>query len=247
MSLSTPSLQPVVRISGVSKRFGSAVVLRDLWLDILPGTFTGLVGINGAGKTTLIKCLLDFCSLDTGKIEIFGLPHHSHKSRFRLSFLPERFTPPHFLSGREFVRTMLGISGLAYEEMVTRSMFNDLGLHQSALDKPVRSFSKGMTQKLGLAACLLSQRDFFLLDEPMTGLDPAARVRVKNLLGSLKAKGKTLLFTSHSLADIEEICDHMVVLHGGGIAFSGTPRDLRNKFEEPTLELAFLRCIGTDG
>lgn len=247
MGSSAAPVHPVVRFSGVSKRFGTTVVLRDLALEIVPGAFTGLVGVNGAGKTTLIKCLLNFCSLDAGHIEIFGLPHCLPKARLRLGFLPERFIPPYFLSGREFIRTMLGISGLAYEETATRTMFCDLGLHVSALDKPVRSFSKGMTQKLGLAACLLSRRDFFLLDEPMTGLDPAARAKVKNLLGRLKATGKTLLFTSHSLADIDEICDHMLVLHQGSIAFSGTPRELRERFDEPTLERAFLRCIGTDG
>ena len=231
----------------MSKGFGKAGILRNITLDIAPGEFIGLVGVNGAGKTTLIKCLLDFCSLDTGQIEIFGLPHHSPEARQRLGFLPERFTPPYFLSGREFVRTMLGISGLAYDEAATCSMFCELGLHTNALDKSVRSLSKGMTQKLGLAACLLTHRDFLLLDEPMTGLDPAARVRVKSLLSRLKANGKTLLFTSHSLADIEEICDHMLVLHRGGIAFSGTPRELRDRFDEPTLERAFLSCIGTDG
>jgi ABC-2 type transport system ATP-binding protein len=241
-----PSI-PVLRLDGVSKSYGAGQVLQDVDIWLQPGSFTGLVGVNGAGKTTLIKCLLDFCNLDGGKIEIFGQPHNSPEARRRLAFLPERFTPPYFLSGREFVRTMLEFARIPFDEDAVRTIFDDLDLDATALDKPVRSFSKGMTQKLGLAACFLSGRDFYLFDEPMSGLDPKARARVKGLLTRLRAEGKTVLFTSHSLADIEEICDYMLVLHRGGIAFSGAPLELRERFGVPTLEHAFLRCIEANG
>jgi len=238
---------PVLRMDGVSKAFGAGQILKDIDILLTPGSFTGLVGVNGAGKTTLIKCMLDFCNLDGGKIEIFGQLHDSPEARRRLAFLPERFTPPYFLSGREFVRAMLEFVRIQFDEKAVRSMFNDLDLDVMALEKPVRSFSKGMTQKLGLAACFLSGRDFYLFDEPMSGLDPKARARVKGLLTRLRAEGKTVLFTSHSLADIEEICDYMLVLHRGGIAFSGAPLELRERFGAPTLEHAFLRCIEANG
>src|SRR2546428_9128740 len=95
-----------------------------------------------------------------------------------------------------------------------------LDLDFAALDKPVRAYSKGITQKLGLAACFLSQRDLYVLDEPMTGLDPKARACAKYLLLNLKSKGRTLLFTSHSLADTHEVCARGTVLHGGRIAYA---------------------------
>ncbi len=236
-------LPPSIRFEHVAKKFGSARVLSDISFRLPPGASAGLVGINGAGKTTLIKCLLDFCSIDAGRIELFGVPHSRPLARQHITFLPERFVPPYFLSGRQFVRAMMDIAAHPYVEADVRAIFEDLDLEPQALEKPVRALSKGMTQKLGLAACLLSRRKLYLLDEPMSGLDPKARARVKAKLAQLKALGATLLMTSHSLADIEEICDHMMVLHDGGMAFAGSPANFRARFGGPTLERAFLNCI----
>src|SRR6266705_2670490 len=157
--------------------------------------------------------------------------------------MPERFTAPYFLTGREFIAMMLRLFGCRYQEERVRAMFAALDLEVPALDKPVRAYSKGMTQKLGLAACFLSQRDLYVLDEPMSGLDPKARDRAKDLLLNLKSEGRTLLFTSHSLAEIEEVCDRVTVLHGGTIAYAGAPRGLCELHGESSLERAFLKCI----
>jgi len=236
---------PVVRFSGVHKSFGSAPVLREVDFVLPEGRFLGLAGLNGAGKTTLIKCMLDFCAVDQGEIQVHGISSLRPEARSRLAFLPERFIPPYFLTGREFVHTMLRLAHRKFDERRVRDMFGDLDLDALALDRPVRSYSKGMTQKLGLAACFLSERDLYVLDEPMSGLDPSARARVKTILARLHGEGRTLLLTSHSLADIEEICDHMLILHQGTLAFSGAPASLRKRFGEQTLENAFLKCIGT--
>ena len=235
--------EPLVRFRGVSKSFGRAEVLRSIDLDLPPGSCVGLTGVNGAGKTTLVKCLLDFCELDSGAIEVHGVEHRHPQARERLAFLPERFTAPYFLSGREFIAMMLDLFGGRYEEEAVRTMFAAFDLDKAALDKPVREYSKGMTQKLGLAACFLSQRDLYVLDEPMSGLDPKARGRAKDLLLNLKSEGRTLLFTSHSLADIEEVCDLMAVLHRGALAYTGAPRGLCERHGESSLERAFLKCI----
>ena len=235
--------EPLVRFRRVNKSFGRAEVLRGIDLDLAPGSCVGLTGVNGAGKTTLIKCLLDFCDLDSGTIEVQGVEHRRPGARSRLAFLPERFTAPYFLSGREFIAMMLELFGCRYEEESVRAMFAALDLESAALDKPVRDYSKGMTQKLGLAACFLSQRDLYILDEPMSGLDPLARTRAKALLLRLKAEGRTLLLTSHSLADVEEVCDQVTILHNGTLAYVGTPRGLCERFEESSLERAFLKCI----
>ncbi len=236
--------EPVVRFSRVSKKFGPLSVLSSIDFALPAGTFLGLAGLNGAGKTTLIKCLLDFCGLDGGSIQLYGIDHKRPRARERLAFLPERFIPPYFLTGREFVRLMLRFSSRPYDEAAVRAAFTDLDLEPAGLERPVRAYSKGMTQKLGLAACFLSQRDFYVLDEPMGGLDPKARARVKAILRRLQSEGRTVLLTSHSLADIEEICDHMLVLHKGVFAFSGPPAALREQYGGAGLEDSFLKCIG---
>jgi ABC-2 type transport system ATP-binding protein len=237
--------EPFVRFRGVNKSFGRAEVLRGIDLDLQPGSCVGLTGVNGAGKTTLIKCLLDFCELDSGAIELHGVQHRRPQARSRLAFLPERFTPPYFLTGREFIAMMLALFGRTYEEGSVRAMLDALDLEDSALEKPVRDYSKGMTQKLGLAACFLSQRDLYVLDEPMSGLDPKARARAKSLLLRLKSEGRTVFLTSHSLADVEDVCDQITVLHRGRLAYAGTPGGLLEHHEESSLERAFLKCIET--
>jgi ABC-2 type transport system ATP-binding protein len=237
-----PAVAQFVR---VEKRYGAAPVLRAVDLTIARGEFLGLAGVNGAGKTTLIKCMLDFCGVDGGRIELFGLPHTEPRSRARVSFLPERFVPPYYLTGRDFLQFMLALQERRYVEADVRSMFEALDLDPGALVKPVRAYSKGMTQKLGLAACFLGERELYVLDEPMSGLDPKARACVKALLDRLKARGATLFFTSHALADVEEICDRMVILHQGVPYFSGPPRALCDHYGETSTERAFLRCIAS--
>jgi ABC-2 type transport system ATP-binding protein len=235
--------EEIVKFTQVRKSYGSAAVLRDVDLAIERGEYFGLAGVNGAGKTTLIKCMLDFCAVDAGRIELFGLPHREPRSRAQVAFLPERFVPPYYLTGRDFLRFMLALQERAYVTDEVRAMLDALDLDPGALAKPVRAYSKGMTQKLGLAACFLSGRDLYVLDEPMSGLDPKARACVKALLARLKAGGATLFFTSHALADVEEICDRMVVLHQGVPYFSGPPRALCDHYGETSMERAFLRCI----
>jgi ABC-2 type transport system ATP-binding protein len=235
--------EEIVKFTQVRKSYGPAAVLRDVDLAIARGEYFGLAGVNGAGKTTLIKCMLDFCAVDAGRIELFGLPHREPRSRAQVAFLPERFVPPYYLTGRDFLRFMLALQERPYVAAEVEAMFDALDLDRGALAKPVRAYSKGMTQKLGLAACFLGGRDLYVLDEPMSGLDPKARACVKALLARLKAGGATLFFTSHALADVEEICDRMVVLHQGVPYFSGPPRALCDHYGETSMERAFLRCI----
>ena len=237
--------QAAVQFDQVRKSYGRQAVLQGIDLEIAAGASFGLVGVNGAGKTTLIKCLLDFCHIDAGRIEVFGTLHTDNRARARIAFLPERFMPPYFLTGRDFLGYMLALDARAAQEDQVRAMFAALELDAEALDKPVRSFSKGMTQKLGLAACLLAEPDLLILDEPMSGLDPQARAGVKRLLRQLRAAGRTLFFTSHALSDVDEICERMVVLHRGQLRFCGSPRALVQDYGGASLEGAFLNCIGS--
>lgn len=237
------TMVPALQLDGLSKRYGPMLALDALSLAVGRGEAFGLAGLNGAGKTTLIKCLLDFCAVDAGRIEIFGISHRRTAARSRLAFLPERFIPPYYLTGRDFLRYMLTLYGVGYHVQRVEAMLSALDLDASALVKPVRAFSKGMTQKLGLAACLLSGRDLFVLDEPTSGLDPKARALLKRELSALRSRGHTIFLTSHALADVQEICDRMAVIHRGRLCFAGTPAELQAEHGAATLETAFLARI----
>ena len=232
-----------LRFAQVEKRFGGAPVVSGFSLDVRRGEFFGLIGVNGAGKTTLIKCLLDFCDADGGAIEIFSVPHTSTSARARIAYLPERFNPPFYLTGRDFLQYMLGLHRAGYDEAEAVRAFVALDLEPAALDRPARAYSKGMMQKLGLAACLLSGKDLYVLDEPTGGLDPKARALLKRELIALRRSGRTLFFTSHTLADVADLCDRLAVMHAGRLRFAGTPSELTISSRTSSLEEAFLACI----
>jgi len=228
---------------GIVKAYGGATILAGIDLEVEKGASFGLLGLNGAGKTTLIKCMLDFCSVDRGIFKIFGIPHTSTAARARLGFVPERFVPPHYLTCREFIEMTSSLAGDRVNPERIQQVFDELGLDHAAIGRPVRQLSKGMTQKLGLAACLLVDRDLYILDEPMSGLDAASRIAVKSVLARLAREGRTLFFTSHVLADVEELCSSIAVLDRGQIRFGGSPGELCERYSEANLERAFLRCI----
>ncbi len=237
---------PALRISSLHKSYGNAVALADFSLEIAAGEFFGLVGANGAGKTTLIKCALDFCDIGSGAIEIFGITHRQTAARSRLAFLPERFTPPHYLNGRDFLRYLCALHRQPYDEARARSMLEALELDIGALARPARAYSKGMTQKLGLAACLLSAKDMLILDEPTSGLVPKARALLKRELKALHEAGHTILMTTHALHDVGEMCDRMAVMHRGQLRYAGTPAAFIARYQAADLEQAYLGCIAGD-
>ena len=237
---------PALRISSLHKSYGNAVALADFSLEIAAGEFFGLVGANGAGKTTLIKCALDFCDIQSGSIDIFGTPHRQTAARSRLAFLPERFTPPHYLNGRDFLRYLSALHRQPYDEARACAMLAALELDAAALARPARAYSKGMTQKLGLAACLLSGKDLLILDEPTSGLDPKARALLKQELKAQHGAGRTLLMTSHALHDVGEMCGRMAVVDRGRLRYAGTPAEFIARYRAADLEQAYLACIAGD-
>lgn len=242
MPFNSPS-EMALKASGIVKSYGGNSVLNGIDLSITAGSAFGLVGINGAGKTTLIKCLLDFCSVDRGIASFYGIPHTLSAARKRIGFIPEQFMPPHYLTCREFIELTTSLAGRRFRSNQIEQVFNELHLDTASLERPVRQLSKGMTQKLGLAGCFLVERDLYLLDEPMSGLDPESRVAVKSVLARLNREGRTIFFTSHVLADVEELCSSIAVLNLGAIRFQGSPRQLCESYAEINLERAFMRCI----
>nr|VFJ74313.1 MAG: ABC-2 type transport system ATP-binding protein [Candidatus Kentron sp. FW] len=233
-----------LRFVDVTKYHGRQCILDGLAFSVRKGESFGLVGVNGAGKTTCINSLLDFCDIDSGRMEIFGLSHRETRARASLSFLPERFLPPYYLTGQDFLRFMARLHGQAYREHDVSRMLDTLDLTRVSLAKPIRNHSKGMAQKLGLANCFLSNKPLLVLDEPLSGLDPKARLLVKEYLSGLRLAGThTLFFSTHLLNDVESLCDRLGILHEGRLRFVGTPGQCCAHYSADTLENAFFRCI----
>lgn len=227
----------------ITKSYGKNKVLQGVSLQVEKGEFLGLVGANGAGKTTMIKSLLDFIAPDNGQISIMGKDNKESSSRENLAFLPERFNPPYFFKGKDFLAFVAKIHGIALDQEKIAQLCKNLDLVPEALKKPVRSYSKGMAQKLGLMGCFLAEKPLVLLDEPMSGLDPKARAFLKQQIKTLKDKEATLFFSTHMLADVDAICDRMAILDEGVIKFVGTTDECREKFGSQDLEQAYLNCI----
>jgi len=238
-------MHTALKIIGLEKRYAGQDVLCGVELSVMAGESFALVGINGAGKTTLIKSLLDFGDIDQGHMEIFGQAYHRTESRSRLAFLPEHFSPPYYLTGDDFLHYYLKLQGCAYSKAAVVEMLQRLDLDAVALNKTASQLSKGMAQKLGLAAIFLSERELLIMDEPMSGLDPRARALLKDFLLELKGNGRTLFFSTHMLEDVELLCDRMAILHAGRMRFIGTPGECRQRFAAESLEQAFLHCIKT--
>jgi ABC-2 type transport system ATP-binding protein len=234
---------PAIAIEGLCARYGRTQVLHGITLTVQPGETLGLMGLNGAGKTTLLKSILMLVTPFAGTVRLFGEAHEAPSSRARLAYLPERFQPPGHLTGQDFVRLSLAFYQLKASRNATALLAEELDLDPLALTRPIRNYSKGMAQKLGLLATLLTDRPLLVLDEPMSGLDPKARIRLKRQLGAYRARGRTIFMSSHILADHDELCDRVAVLHQGRLGYVGSPAGLKESQGAPTLETAFLAAI----
>lgn len=230
----------------VVKQYGDKRVLDNIDLDVPAGKFFGLVGMNGSGKSTLMKATLDLVGIDAGVIKINNQPHRTVDARRDLAYLPDRFSPPVHLRGMDFIRYMLDMHGSDKSQQEIDAILDGLDLQPAVMRESVSKLSKGMTQKLGLASCLLSGKRFLMLDEPMSGLDPRARVLFKQQLMKLKQQGVSVFFSSHVLADVDEIAENMAVLHQSRIRFSGTPEEFKQAYASDNIEQAYMNCIETE-
>lgn len=234
---------PPLSVRGVHKSYNQKKVLENIEFSLVPGEIFGLIGLNGAGKTTLIKILLDLIKAEQGEARIFNLPTTNLHSRKSLSYLPEKFQPSRYLCGFEYLEIALSYYGKKLDRELAREYARRVDLDPNVLALRVGAYSKGMGQKLGLVGAFLVDAEFLILDEPMSGLDPRARIMLKDVLIETRAKGKTVFFSSHILSDIDEICDRIGVIHGGKLFFIGTPAQFKARYPEPTLEQAFLHSI----
>ena len=246
-------MDTALRFDSVSKFFTGKAALDAVSFDTRCGETVGLVGANGAGKTTLIRGLLDLNRIDAGSIEIFGRAHTERGARQRVAYLAERFAPPYFATGKELLHYVAGLHGARYVHADACTQAEALGLDPAALERPVREYSKGMAQKLGLMSCILPGCDLLVLDEPMSGLDPRARALFVARLEALKTAGASLFFSTHLLTDVANLCDRLVVLHEGRVCFAGAPRALIEDYGSgaaevtpQALEAAYLNLTNPD-
>jgi ABC-2 type transport system ATP-binding protein len=185
------------------------------------------LGPNGAGKTTTIKSILRLIFPSEGEIRIFGRPAGDREAAKRVGYMPENPYVYQYLKPLEFLDLCGRLTGIPKVERGERSeaMVDKVGLRH-AVDRPIGKFSKGMMQRVGLAQALLHDPELLVLDEPMSGLDPIGRKEVRDVLLEQRARGKTLLFTSHILSDVELLCDRVVIMQRGEITSEGQVSDL---------------------
>jgi ABC-2 type transport system ATP-binding protein len=230
-------------INAVNKNFKNKSVLNNVSFSVKQGEVFGLIGSNGVGKTTLIKIILDLLDADNGTVSFFNKPHNLTDNRKNISYLPEKFTPSPFLKGHEFLSLALSFFGIKFDYEDAKARAQALDLDPKVLDHRLGKYSKGMGQKLGLLSVFMSEAPLLILDEPMSGLDPSARIQLKELLTAYGRKAKTVFFSSHILADIEEICNRIAVLNNGKLIYVGTPAEFITTYKGDTLERAFLNAI----
>lgn len=199
------------------------VAVRDLDLEVEPGQIYGLLGPNGSGKSTTLKMILGLVSPTSGRVSVFGRDSADAESRESVGFLPESPYFPAYLTAAEMLRfygKLCGMRGARLRSRVTE-LLELVGL-TSARDRRLGGFSKGMLQRIGLAQALVSDPRLVVLDEPTAGVDPAGALEIRDLILGLKARGITVLLSSHLLAQVQEICDRVGILASGVLVREGS-------------------------
>lgn len=227
---------PVVQTWNLSKTYRTGFwmnqkieSLKSCSLSIYRGETFGLLGPNGAGKTTLLKTLLGITRPTTGKAVIFGQPIGDRQVKQKIGYLPENAYLYDFLTAWEFLEFIAGLFQIPKSKQHQRitELLDLVGLAQStARNKKLKQYSKGMLQRVGMAQSLINDPEIVFLDEPMSGLDPMGRYRMKEIVLSLKQQGKTIFFNSHILSDIEQICDRIAFLALGELICQGSLDEL---------------------
>lgn len=221
-------MSSIVQLSNVRKVFNQTVAVDGLSLNVEKGDIYGFLGPNGSGKSTSLRMITGLISPTSGDISLFGLPIHSHRKEImsRIGCIIEKPDFYGYLSAKENISLFVRASGMSYTTSQYNDLFDWVGLKGRENDK-VKTYSHGMKQRLGLAQALLHNPDLILLDEPNTGLDPQGIIDLRHLIVKLnKEKGTTILFSSHILSEVQEICTRMIVIHKGKSIVEGNLADL---------------------
>ena len=217
----------MLSVQGLTKSFQRhfytprQTVLKDLSFSVRKGKTTGFVGVNGAGKTTTLKCVLGFVQPEKGEINFFGSGMLTAELKQKIGYLPERPYYYDFLTALEFLKFHWDLSGggPGFAQRADQ-VLNKVNLPH-VKNKDLRSFSKGMLQRIGIAQAILKNPEFLILDEPMSGLDPDGRILIKEIISEERKNGTSIFFSSHLLGDMDELCDDLVVIDQGLLVFQG--------------------------
>ncbi|TLM68917.1 MAG: ABC transporter ATP-binding protein [Deltaproteobacteria bacterium] len=229
-----------------TKELGSPAhtALKGLSFSLGAGETLGLVGANGAGKSTCIRLLMDFIRPDRGRISLFGMSPRQPDVRRRVGYLPEVANFPPNLTVLDLLRFVARSSGLTKAELDRRAehWLRLLDLWE-VRKRPLRGYSKGMQQRANFVLALVTDPDLLILDEPMSGLDPLGRAKIIALVKELQQAGKTILFCSHILEDVDRLADRILVLHLGEKQFEGLPADFCRQQNAASIVEAFVGLV----
>jgi len=223
--------QPSIAINRVSRWFGGVVAVSDVTLAVGPGV-TALLGPNGAGKTTLLRTIAGLVAPSEGTARVFGEPVRGNPAIYRrIGYMPEHESVYDFLTGRQFVELSARLQRLDDPRAAVARAIATVDL-TAAQDRAMRGYSRGMRQRMRLAATLVHDPPLLLLDEPLSGTDPVQRLHLRDVIRSLAAAGRTVLVSSHILEEVEELADSIHLMVGGKLAASGEPRAIRQQLND---------------
>ena len=222
---------PSISVRNVSKWFGSVVAVNDLSLDVYPG-ITGLLGPNGAGKTTLLHAMTGLSAPSEGEVSMLGEPVRDNPMLYRrVGVMTEHEAVYDFFTGRQFVEFAARLHGLPADAPATDRAVELVGL-AGAQNRALRTYSRGMRQRMRLAASFVHDPQVLVLDEPLSGTDPRQRLEFQGLFRRLAAEGRTILISSHILEEVETLADRILLMVAGKLAASGDPRAIRARLAE---------------
>lgn len=228
----------MLSVQGLTKKFGGFTAVSSISFELAQGEILGLIGPNGSGKSTTMKMVLGLVPPTRGKVEVFGIDAEQVESRVAVGFLPENPYFQKFLTGAETVAFFGRLAGLPARKLKERAreLLALVGLEEAA-DRRLSGYSKGMLQRIGLAQALVQEPRLLVLDEPTAGVDPAGSRDIKDLILKLKERGITVLLCSHLLAQVQEICDRIGILHRGKLVCEGPLAELIERRAQTELVL----------
>lgn len=242
------SQEPMVRIEGLTKRFGEKTALENVTWSVPRGRICGLLGPNGAGKTTLFRLLMGILKATEGSLNINGLDCFEERVRVKrlVGFLPDEPVFYSYLSGREVLELSASMHGLDASATVMRLQPLIDRMHMTeAMAQFADDYSRGMKKKLGILLALLHEPELLILDEPTNGLDVESTQLFFELMREEAARGRTVLFSTHLMDQVERLCSEIAIIHSGKLAASGSLDGLRSQFASArSLEEIFLSITG---
>jgi ABC-2 type transport system ATP-binding protein len=229
--MSADGAEPTIAVDGLSRWFGSVVAVNGVTLVVEPGV-TALLGPNGAGKTTLLRSIAGLIAPSQGAVRVFGDEPRNNPALYnRMGYMPEHESVYDFLTGRQFVELSARLQRVPDSSGATARAIETVDL-AAAQDRRLRGYSRGMRQRMRLAATLVHDPPLLLLDEPLSGTDPTQRLHLSNVIRRLGAEGRTVLVSSHILEEVEVLADRIHLMVGGKLAASGDFRAIRQQLND---------------